>query len=570
MKAIFLHRTATIALLCAFGPTAVIAADPTSDQPAGTAYNPTPSLEEELVYFRDIIAVQTLRLDETEETLRRQADTLARQNDLIAAQAEKIQWLERQMRLAQNGAAAARITYDGAYIVRSGDTLGKIANNVGSTVRELAAANGLNPPYRLSVGQRLQVPGSAPDAAPHTDEATPDRPQIASTAPQRSSSTPSTSDTTGAPSTQQEERPPAPRDDAPNRPVAVAAAGQNERRRNAPSPQERRRQGDGIEEVGIRPEDEDNRPYVSLLTDVGGILTPKGTLFFEPAIDFTTSSDNRFFFQGIEIADAVLIGAIEATDTDRRAITSSAAFRYGLTDRIEIDGRISHTFRDDRISGVAIDDGRTTIRDLQGEGLGDTELGVHYQVNQGRNFPFAVANMRVKAPTGQGPFDLARDTETGIESELATGSGFWTIEPSMTFIFPSDPAVLFANVGYQANLTTKPDALIGDRIVREFKPGDALRTSIGVGLSLNERMSVNFGYDQSYYFRTMTVNEFMSDGAPIIQISSQPTTTVGSFLFGGSYAVNNRLRLNFNSAIGATDEAADARVTLRANYRLFE
>jgi hypothetical protein len=185
--------------------------------------------------------------------------------------------------------------------------------------------------------------------------------------------------------------------------------------------------------------------------------------------------------------------------------------------------------------------------------------------------------MRAKAPTGLGPFEVEREAN-GIETELATGSGYWTIEPSMTFILPSDPAVIFANIGYQLNMSTSPDAVLRTlsdgtptQIIREFDPGDAIRTSIGVGLSLNERVSVNFGYDQSHILATNTLRDIRDNlGVLVPTATRQPASTVGAFLFGGSYAVSDRLRINFNTAIGATDEAPDVRVSLRAQFRLFD
>jgi hypothetical protein len=283
---------------------------------------------------------------------------------------------------------------------------------------------------------------------------------------------------------------------------------------------------------------------------------------------------------------------------------------------------MSYVSRQDRVVGASIDGGPASERNFGGYGIGDAELGVHYQLNNGIKFPYTVANLRVKAPTGEGPFDVDRDTNTGIETELATGSGFWTIEPSLTFILASDPASLYANIGYQKNMSTSPNQvlidttampMLGTTLIRQtletFSPGDALRTSIGVGLSLNERLSLNFGYDQSYFFRSENDFELVTiepqflteidpmtmepvfvlddDGnrVPLVDLSGNqlyedPVTTmlrtqtnsatVGSFLFGGSYAVSDKLRINLNGAIGATDEAPDARISLRASYRLFE
>ncbi|MBY0420971.1 MAG: transporter, partial [Parvularculaceae bacterium] len=322
-------------------------------------------------------------------------------------------------------------------------------------------------------------------------------------------------------------------------------------------------------EVGVRPADEGQRPNVAVLPDVGGILTPRGAFFVEPSFDYTVTGDNRFFFRGDEIVDAVLIGSIDATDSDRRAKTASLALRYGVTNRFEIDGRISYVDRKDQIRGVRLNDGVTSFSEFGGSGLGDAEIGLHYQLNRGRKFPYTVVNLRAKAPTGKGPFDLDRNSN-GVETELATGSGTWTIEPSFTFILPSDPAVIFANVGYQVNLKSRPDVLIGtDRYV-EFDPGEAVRASLGMGLSVNDKLSVSFGYDHTSYYKSKTLVERPFNGRPTLFSFSQAPAVVGSFLFGGSYTVNDRLRINFNTAIGATEDAPDVRASIRAQFRLFD
>lgn len=600
MKRKLIYQCALAALTGVAAP-AAYAQDPVSDVPAGTAYNPAPTLEEDLVYLRDRVALQTLRLDETEEML-------AEQNKIIRAQAEQIERMETVLqRLA--GAAAVQHAAAGDYSVERGDTLSAIARRFDTTVGDLASANNLRPPYTLQVGQTLEVPGAgapapqrvaaAPAETTPAPAATADQPQEQSRASQRVAA--AEAETTRPTAQSAPEREP-----QPQRTAAASPARENDDKRPSDDAE--------VETVGIRPEEEEERPYLALFSDVGGVLTPKGSLYVEPAVDYTTSSDNRFFFQGIEIVDAILIGAIEATDTDRRAVTGSVGMRYGVTDRLEVDARVPYLYRDDRISGVAIDDGTTSVRDLSGEGLGDVEVGLHYQLNNGRNWPYMIANVRAKAPTGQGPFDVNRDLDNSIETELAVGSGFWTVEPSMTFILPSAPASLYANIGYQINLPESPNEILIDTVplkqtIREFDPGDALRTSLGVGLSLNERLSMNFGYDQSYFFNSTTDIELITreqlfltalnpetmepafvldeDGNRIpltdddgnflfddpvtsFQTQNAPSTTVGSFLFGASYGVNDRLRLIFNAAVGATDEAPDARVMFRAQYRLFE
>lgn len=553
MKSKLLMYSAMVLLAGGFSSTALGADDQTPTEPAGTQYDPEPTIAEELVYLRDIIALQTLRLDEAEQALKRQDDLIAKQQTMIDALQNSLS--ATQVALREGGAISAALR--GEYAVQPGDSLNKIASEFGTTVGALAAANGLSAPYTLSVGQRLAIPGAA-EAPARVAAAAPakiEQPRAKAQEPVPPKVAASESSTIS----------PEIRPDVTERVV------DEERSRKDKEPERAT-----PEEVGIRPEEEE-RPYLSLFTDVGGILTPRGTLYVEPSVDFTVSSDNRFFFQGVEIADAILIGAIEATDSDRRAYTQSLGFRYGLGSRIEIDGRASYVYRDDRISGVTIDDQTNTFRNLTGSGFGDVEMGLHVQLNDGIGFPYAIFNARAKAPTGLGPFEVGREAN-GIEKELATGSGYWTVEPSMTFILPSDPAVIFANVGYQLNMSTSPDAVIRTladgtptQIIRDFDPGDAIRTSIGVGLSLNERVSVNFGYDQTHILATDSIRDIRDDVGVLVPVSTrQPASTVGAFLFGGSYAVSDRLRINFNTAIGATDEAPDVRVSLRAQLRLFD
>lgn len=627
MKSTLLRHSAAVVLAAAIvSPAYALQTPAGTDTPAGTKINPQPTVQEDLVYLKDIVALQTLRLDEAEELI-------TRQNALIEAQARQIQALTTNVAAIGQAQSVALATAGsvGSYTVKSGDTLSAIARRNNTTIAELAKANNLRSPYRLSVGANLKVPGAAPvmvAAAP------PPAPQQTAAAPQ-----PKVQEKISQAPAQNAAQP------APTRTASAASSPEDQARVNRQSQaardaanrdNNRREDDEGLPtEVGVRDENENERPYLAIFSDSGGILTPKGSFFIEPSVDYTVTSDNRFFFQGIEIVDAVLIGAIEATDTDRSAITEGVSFRYGLTNRLEVDGRIAYVSRKDRVAGVAIDDSTSSVRNLGGYGFSDAEMGLHYQINNGGKWPYAVANLRVKAPTGTGPFDVDRNIDNGIETELATGSGFWTIEPSMTFILSSDPASLYANIGYQKNMSVSPNEVLVDTeslvtdipgnenlvasetvptrtTLLDFDPGDAIR--IGVGLSLNEKLSLNFGYDQSYFlnsrnnFETITRQQqfqvaqnttenpdYVDGGPPVpaleddqpipLQFNDQPvfgppqinlissvspSTTVGSFLFGGSYAVNNRLRINLNGAIGATAEAPDARISLRAQYRLFD
>ncbi|MEM9495970.1 MAG: LysM peptidoglycan-binding domain-containing protein [Pseudomonadota bacterium] len=571
MKLGYLSGAAALGVMAGYAPLPAYA-DQVSDTPAGAeGHTQRPTLQEELVYLRDRMAVQAVRLDEAEQLLQRQARLIELQEEKIAQLEKKLDNTTRMAAALQEGRTYAASSGETYRVVR-GDSLSRIAKRKNTTVRALAEANNLRAPYRLKIGQRLTLPGApqptrvaqAPATPTPSQKQTQERPQEKSQPTRQASAQQNNRQNTQqnrSPATtqkvEQNRSAPAPQ------PQRVAQNNQNNRNQQQGTPQQ----------VGQRPQEEEKAPEVEIASDIGGILTPKGSLIVEPTIEMTSSTDNRFFFRGIEIANAVLVGAIDATDTDRRAISSRMGFRYGLTNRLEVDGRVSYIYRDDRVTGFDVaDNSDLVVRDLEGSGYGDTEFGLHYQLNRGRKWPFAIANVRVNAPTGRGPFDIERTVE-GAETELATGSGYWSIEPSLTFILPVDPAVIFGNIGYQYNKPTSPNAVVGQgATILEFDAGDAVKTSLGVGLSVNDRMNLSFGYDQSYFMRTTSQIQVIDPNTMEVNLANQtqPSTVIGSFLFGGSYAINRRTSINVNTAFGATDGAPDMRVSLRARVRLFD
>ncbi|WP_404379798.1 transporter [Caenispirillum salinarum] len=308
---------------------------------------------------------------------------------------------------------------------------------------------------------------------------------------------------------------------------------------------------------------------LAVIRDQGGVLTPQGTVIVEPEVEFSTSSSNRFFFEGVEIVEAVLFGVIEATETERERATAAVGARYGVTDRLEVDLRVPYTYSNDRTITTAVNalPGEGGVRDLEGYGIGDVEAGVHYQLNDGtEDWPIFIGNLRVKTPTGRGPFDVDRDAETGLETELPTGSGFWTVEPSITALVPADPVVIFGNLGYAYTpsrdvdlLIPNPGAVDTPTRIGTVDPGDSIGLSFGVGIGFNERFSISLGYEHDYIFGTETeVNGVTTKG---------DDAHSASMLLGGNYRFNDRASVDLRIAAGLTEEAPDTRVTLRVPYR---
>lgn len=348
--------------------------------------------------------------------------------------------------------------------------------------------------------------------------------------------------------------------------------------------------GDQNKPVGEAPEQQ--RPEVAILPDQGGVLTRKGQLILEPGIKYSHSSQDRFFFQGFEFVDTVLIGLIEATKADRNLVQATLGGRIGVTDRLEFETRVPYVYRSDTVR-------TTTVSTIQspsiqsaatGDGIGDVEFAAHYDFSDlifdAPYKVYTVANLKVKAPTGEGPFDIPLDAN-GNPTRLATGSGFWAVQPSFTAIFPSDPVVFFGTVGYTANIgeninrvddatrCTDPTTMTGcitSRSTTGFvEPGDSVNTSVGMGLSLNERTSVSLGFSFDYVFSTEVETLFDADIAdvnlPVALKSKSDPLYVGSFQVGWSYQVTDNIGLNLNFSVGATEAAPDFETSIRVPIR---
>ncbi|MEQ8355985.1 MAG: transporter [Kiloniellaceae bacterium] len=315
--------------------------------------------------------------------------------------------------------------------------------------------------------------------------------------------------------------------------------------------------GDSDQPVGEADPDEQRRRIdVSGVQDIGGVLTRKNHLIFEPSIEYENTSSTRFFFDGVEIIETVLVGDIEVSDADRETITAASTVRYGITDRSEVEVRVPFVYRRDEVTREVVGGaGSSSSSGLDAANIGDVEATLRYQINDGRDdWPIFVANARVKSPTGRGPFDVDRDA-AGLETELSTGSGFWAVQPSVSLIYPSDPVVFFGNVSYTHSFGHDVDETVGDSTVGKVQPGDVVGFGFGMGFALNEKASFSVGYAHDFVFET----EQEIDG---VDVKSEDFS-VGRLSLGFSYALTDDININLNTQIGVTDDAPDVVLTLR-------
>jgi uncharacterized coiled-coil protein SlyX len=319
------------------------------------------------------------------------------------------------------------------------------------------------------------------------------------------------------------------------------------------------------------PKEEEARPQVNVLPDYGGILTPKGVLMYENSLEYTNTTTNVFAFDGVQIAQVLFVGTPTAATAERQIVQDTSRFRLGITNRLEADVRVPYVYRNDATTYTPFG-GTATSTTLNGNDIGDVDAGLSYQINKGQNgWPFLIGNLRYKSDTGTGPYDVKYDSNN-IATSLPTGTGFNSVDGSMTIIKVTDPAVLFANFGYVYSIGGSIDKNFNTIRVLDVKPGGVVNASTGMGFSINQDTSFTLGYKHSFVMPTFQTSETFDPSTGVISgpvtKTHSNTENVGVLLVGLSYRLSPFTSINFNTEVGATRDAPDLHIGLRVPIEL--
>ncbi|CAB3750178.1 coiled-coil domain-containing protein [Paraburkholderia solisilvae] len=329
----------------------------------------------------------------------------------------------------------------------------------------------------------------------------------------------------------------------------------------APSPQQ---------PVGQAPVPDTAPPAVAPIFDQPGVLTPRNKFVLEPSFQFGYSSSDRVALVGYTIIPALLIGLIDVREIKSTVLTAGLAARYGVTNRMEVEVRVPYVYStNDTVSReVFTGTAQDNVFNSSGHNIGDVEMTVRYQLNEGGPDKFYyVGWLRFKTATGKSPFDVVTDcvtrcigntTGTGLPLEQPTGTGFYAIQPGLTWLFPSDPVVFFGNFSYLHSFGRSDLSLTildGEKdFVGRVQPGDIWGFNIGMGLALNEKSSFSIGYDQSIVLPTKQNGQTVPGSVRVV---------LGTLLVGYSYRLSPKTTLNFSLGAGLTRDTPDLTLTLR-------
>jgi hypothetical protein len=357
---------------------------------------------------------------------------------------------------------------------------------------------------------------------------------------------------------------------APNAPAQAQTAPVPTQAAPVPAQVAQAQSGQGGQ-VGKAPEKDGRPPEVAPIFESPGVLTPRGHYVLEPSYQFGYSSSNRVALVGYTIIPALLIGLVDVRELKRNTNTVTMAGRYGLTNRTELEFRLPYVYRSDStvsreiFTGTAVEN----VFQTSGRGVGDAEIAIRHQLNDGgADKPYYIAGLRVKTRTGKDPFEVVTDcqtrclgpnaTGTGLPLDLPTGSGFWAVQPTLTWLFPSDPAVFFGSVSYLHNIkrhNVERQVLNGEmEWLGTIKPGAVIGFNFGMGLALNDKASLSLGYDHQ------TVGRTKQDG---VTVPGSVRTQLGTLLMGFSYRLNPQRTLNVSVGAGLTRDTPDVSLSFR-------
>lgn len=287
------------------------------------------------------------------------------------------------------------------------------------------------------------------------------------------------------------------------------------------------------------------------------VLTRAGGFTLEPSLQYIHASNNRVALVGFTIIPAITIGLIDIRRVTRDAWYAALTGRYGVTSRFELEAKVPYVYSSTSTltRPLATPSVTDTQFDSHGDGIGDVEFGGRYQLNafRGDNVVY-VAGLRVRAPTGKGPFEVDYDPVTNLQIENPTGAGFWGVQPGISFVFPSDPAVFFGGLAYTYNFSRTYDNGFA-----KINPGGVTDLAVGMGLALNERASFSAGFQLSNVGKTTQ----SGNPAPGKTLSPSSSTLLGTARFGVTYAFTRQTALNLTLGIGVTRETPDLEVTVR-------
>ena len=221
-------------------------------------------------------------------------------------------------------------------------------------------------------------------------------------------------------------------------------------------------------------------------------------------------------------------------DTQEVSLIPSA--RYSPTTQLEIYGEIPLSNKSqDQIVGFSVVENDKS-------GIGDLFLQATYEIAAKSNWKVS-GSLDVTAPTGNDPY----------ENTVGLGSGYWTTAPGVNFAYVSDPAVLFAYLGYQHGFS---ETFNVSGTSTKVDPGDSVRTRLGASFAFNPRLNMTM----------YTALDFRDDTKQNDVKVAESDDTLARLGLSFGFKLDKDMSIGMNTVFGLNDSTSDYVISLGMRY----
>jgi hypothetical protein len=294
----------------------------------------------------------------------------------------------------------------------------------------------------------------------------------------------------------------------------------------------------------------------------------------EPSISYTYATNTRLILSGFSILPLIILGTLESEKTTTQITSPALSVRYGLMRNVQLDVRVPAIFQTvTKVRANTAQAGQVEESSQQ-LGIGDISVGLSYQLLYERGgYPDVILRLGATAPTGRSQFDIFSQIANegpivSIEEFIrrlnekgqAVGSGRWRAESSLTAIKALDPAIIVGSIGYSytpastesliqiAGSPSEGGVVFEPQILQtRLGPVSSFNFSLGLTLSLNRQVSMNFAFADSVTLSTTANGQKIPDSH----------LNVGQLILGMNMVLSPRVTLYFTGQIGITRDAPD-------------
>lgn len=286
------------------------------------------------------------------------------------------------------------------------------------------------------------------------------------------------------------------------------------------------------EKLGEEPED-NSLQFLRTQT----VLLEPGETRCDIGIEYTLS-ENDF---PILLTNNNLIAGIDEVHFTGRELAVPMELRYGLLRRVQLFLQVPVGWSNTQ---VGLDDFDAYAND---GGLGDISWGATIQLQDAtKDCPYIIGTLSAQAPTGGDPFTGA----IGISpTGPSLGNGFWNVAASLLIIRVYDPVVVYYGFGARHYFEHEYLGL-------DIDPGSEYNYTLGVGFSVNERVTLSTQFFGAY------IDDFEVNGERVEDSNREPMTLRVAATFARPC---DRIVEPF-VAFGLTDDAVSANFGITWTY----